>query len=161
MTDDENRKSESESLPFYRNKWFWSTVFFAAVCVVGSLTGDNNFARTDPLENARYINSAVTSAVSVLSETDMDTSAGTGTSTDTDTDTVAVASADIKISESTSMSAEVQWDEITVYITPTGERYHIRSSCAGKNAIKTDIDTAKEKYTPCKRCAKILCESED
>ena len=32
----------------------------------------------------------------------------------------------------------------TVYITPTGKRYHYSKECAGKNAIKTDIKDAKK-----------------
>lgn len=42
----------------------------------------------------------------------------------------------------------------TVYITPTGVRYHISAKCAGDNAIKTTLDEAvSQGYTPCGRCA--------
>ncbi len=42
----------------------------------------------------------------------------------------------------------------TVYITPTGKRYHYSSSCGGKNSKKSDLDTAKSLgLTPCKKCA--------
>ena len=42
----------------------------------------------------------------------------------------------------------------TVYITPTGARYHISAKCAGDNAIETTLDEATSQgYTPCGRCA--------
>lgn len=42
----------------------------------------------------------------------------------------------------------------TVYTTPTGERYHYSSKCAGKNARATTLNKAKKAgYTPCKKCA--------
>lgn len=42
----------------------------------------------------------------------------------------------------------------TVYVTPTGKRYHYRSSCAGKNARATTLSSAKSSgYTACKKCA--------
>lgn len=42
----------------------------------------------------------------------------------------------------------------TVYITPTGARYHISAKCAGDNAIETTLDEATSQgYTPCGLCA--------
>lgn len=42
----------------------------------------------------------------------------------------------------------------TVYITPTGKRYHYSSTCGGKNSRKSDLNTAKALgLTPCKKCA--------
>lgn len=41
-----------------------------------------------------------------------------------------------------------------VYITPTGKKYHLKESCAGKNAIKTTLEAAEATgKTPCKKCA--------
>ena len=40
-----------------------------------------------------------------------------------------------------------------VYITPTGKKYHYSKDCAGKNAIETDLASAKKSYDPCKKCA--------
>lgn len=43
----------------------------------------------------------------------------------------------------------------TVYITPTGKRYHYLSSCAGKNATSTTLENAKSRgLTPCSKCVK-------
>lgn len=42
---------------------------------------------------------------------------------------------------------------ITVYITPTGKRYHYDSNCNGGNYSPTDLDTAKSMgLEPCKKC---------
>ena len=41
----------------------------------------------------------------------------------------------------------------TVYITPTGKRYHNRATCAGKNGRAVTITKARSAgYTPCKKC---------
>lgn len=43
----------------------------------------------------------------------------------------------------------------TVYITPTGSKYHYRASCAGRNAISTSLSSAISRgYDPCKKCAR-------
>lgn len=42
----------------------------------------------------------------------------------------------------------------TVYITPTGERYHFDPDCGGKNSSATTKDSAiSSGHTPCKKCA--------
>lgn len=41
----------------------------------------------------------------------------------------------------------------TVYITPTGRKYHFRATCAGENATAIALSEAKSSYEPCKRCA--------
>lgn len=42
----------------------------------------------------------------------------------------------------------------TVYITPTGKRYHFLSSCGGKNSYEVTLSEAKGKgLTPCQKCA--------
>ena len=40
----------------------------------------------------------------------------------------------------------------TVYITPTGKKYHYSQACAGKNAMKTTMTKVKNTYSPCKKC---------
>lgn len=44
-------------------------------------------------------------------------------------------------------------NSVTVYITPTGKKYHLSASCAGKNATATTKELAETKYEPCKKCA--------
>lgn len=45
-----------------------------------------------------------------------------------------------------------QQPDDTIYVTPTGKRYHFSSACAGKNAIKSTTKEQKNKTTPCKKC---------
>ncbi len=46
-------------------------------------------------------------------------------------------------------------DDGTVYITPTGKRYHLSSTCGGKNSTATTLEDALNSgFTPCGRCAK-------
>lgn len=40
-----------------------------------------------------------------------------------------------------------------VYITPHGQRYHLKSTCGGKNSTRTTLTSAMDQgYTPCKKC---------
>lgn len=42
----------------------------------------------------------------------------------------------------------------TVYVTPTGKRYHLISSCGGKNSSPISIDDARRQgLSPCQKCA--------
>lgn len=41
----------------------------------------------------------------------------------------------------------------TVYITPSGSKYHYSKSCAGDNAIERTLNEVKDAYEPCKKCA--------
>ena len=53
------------------------------------------------------------------------------------------------------VSSEEEKKSRTVYITPTGERYHFRSTCGGKNSFPIELDDAIDQgYTPCKKCAR-------
>lgn len=52
------------------------------------------------------------------------------------------------------ITPEPEPQQKTVYITPTGKRYHYLKSCGGKNAYAVTIDAAKARgLTPCKKCA--------
>lgn len=45
-------------------------------------------------------------------------------------------------------------NSVTVYATPTGKRYHLRSSCGGKNSFSISLQGARNRgLTPCKKCA--------
>ena len=48
-----------------------------------------------------------------------------------------------------------QTDGRIVYVTPSGEKYHLSESCAGENAIATTLwDVRQYEYEPCGKCAK-------
>ena len=48
---------------------------------------------------------------------------------------------------------EARTTDKTVYVTPTGKKYHFSKSCAGKNATPKSLEDAKRHYDPCKKCA--------
>lgn len=46
------------------------------------------------------------------------------------------------------------WEGQIVYVTPTGEKYHLSSDCAGENYITTTrYDAELQEDEPCKKCA--------
>lgn len=54
--------------------------------------------------------------------------------------------------EAAAQSAAAQTNTQTVYITPSGKRYHLSSTCGGKNSYAVDISEVGGR-TPCKKCA--------
>lgn len=51
-------------------------------------------------------------------------------------------------------SGTTNYNGQTVYITPSGEKYHYLSTCGGKNSKPIDLDSAKARgYGPCEKCA--------
>lgn len=54
--------------------------------------------------------------------------------------------------EAAAQSAASQTNTQTVYITPSGKRYHLSSTCGGKNSYAVDISEVGGR-TPCKKCA--------
>ena len=43
----------------------------------------------------------------------------------------------------------------TVYRTPSGKKYHLSSTCGGKNSYEVSYDDAiSSGLTPCKKCVK-------
>lgn len=59
-----------------------------------------------------------------------------------------------KTSAYVSKENESDTDSELVYITPTGIRYHFKSTCGGKNSYSVSLDKAISRgYTPCMKCA--------
>lgn len=48
--------------------------------------------------------------------------------------------------------SEAIGDYMTVYITPSGKRYHISRECAGSGAVPKTLHEVKDKYGPCGTC---------
>lgn len=49
---------------------------------------------------------------------------------------------------------EKETDGVTVYITPTGSKYHLDQDCGGENSTATTLESAENRgYGPCKKCA--------
>ena len=79
--------------------------------------------------------------------------------TERETATTNAPETEFSTTENTTESVVIQTEnetsptDKTVYITPTGKKYHYSKSCAGKNAIPTSLEDAKRHYDPCKKCA--------
>lgn len=78
---------------------------------------------------------------------------------ETTTEAVETTSADAEVSTvvetTTETSTEVPSTEKgeTVYVTPSGEKYHRNSACGGKNSYSTDKASAVARgKSPCKKC---------
>ena len=64
----------------------------------------------------------------------------------------AQAAADQQAAEAAAAAATSQAAEQTVYITPSGNKYHLSASCGGKNSYSVAISDIGGR-TPCKKCA--------
>ena len=58
-----------------------------------------------------------------------------------------------EINETTDDESPIE-DTTTVYVTPSGKKYHISAKCAGENAIEKQLSEVKSTHSPCKTCAK-------
>ncbi|MGM9551437.1 MAG: stalk domain-containing protein [Clostridia bacterium] len=51
-------------------------------------------------------------------------------------------------------TGDENYQSVSVYITPTGKRYHFDKECGGKNSFETTLEKAiKANLTPCAKCA--------
>lgn len=141
-TENDNCQEEKNRQPFYENGWFWVSVFLIAVCIVGSIAGDLSPRKAESPTAESYSTSDISSSEAVSYKTAL-------------ADDIALSE-----DESSETTTEPQWNGKTVYITPTGEKFHIKESCAGENAIETELGKLGEEYTACKRCAKQLSDQD-
>lgn len=79
--------------------------------------------------------------------------------TERETATTNAPETEFSTTENTTESVVIQTEnetsptDKTVYVTPTGKKYHYLKSCAGKNATPKSLEDAKRHYDPCKKCA--------
>ena len=83
------------------------------------------------------------------------TSTSTSSSTPSKSTKQTTTSSEAKQSSSgSSTSSSSTQNSQTVYVTPTGKRYHLSPTCGGKNSTATTLSNAKSMgLTPCKKCA--------
>ena len=83
------------------------------------------------------------------------TSTSTSSSTQSKSTKQTTSSSTTKQSSSgSSTSSSSTQNSQTVYVTPTGKRYHLKATCGGKNSRATTLSNAKSMgLTPCKKCA--------
>ncbi len=164
--------TQEEHVGFYKKRLFWCVIFFIAVCAIGVSAVRIDAAKADTKESSRYFVSR-SAAVSATDEAVRTSGEDITTTSETETTAVNTDSTSGEVvpaigspgatdnkseTETTVETTESDGNKedtngFTVYVTPTGKRYHLRKSCAGKNAIETKLSSAKKKYTPCKKCA--------
>ena len=82
------------------------------------------------------------------------TSTSTSSSTQSKSTKQTTSSSTTKQSSSGSSTSSSIQNSQTVYVTPTGKRYHLSPTCGGKNSTATTLSNAKSMgLTPCKKCA--------
>lgn len=105
----------------------------------------------------------VLSAEDTLKEVEPDTMNEQSNVSDTETNTFSAQTSnedtEADVISDTAKEEENHTDSVnqgevkTVYVTPSGTRYHFSISCAGKNATATTLEEAIKTKTPCKKCA--------
>lgn len=142
-------------------------VVILLICFIGAATEDNDYEET-PIETTIVHTSEATTKLETTETTEVETTEET-TEEITKEETTVEEITEASTSEiETEAVVEVVEDEPeteqiesttekksgrTVYITPTGEKYHCSSACAGKNAMARDYDDVEGVYDPCKKCA--------
>lgn len=86
-----------------------------------------------------------------VSETEL-TTAAFSAENETTEKAVISQTADNTVSAETQPQQSENTDSRTVYITPSGKRYHYSSTCGGKNSYSVSINNVGDR-TPCKKCA--------
>lgn len=92
----------------------------------------------------------------VKEETQMATSSSSTSSNPSSTSksTSSSSSGSTSKQSSSSSASSSTTNSQTVYVTPTGKRYHLSPTCGGKNSRATTLSNAKSMgLTPCKKCA--------
>lgn len=134
------------------------------ICFVGAATEDEEYDEPTTVETTIvYVSDTTTKEDSTVETTEITTTEETAEETTTEklteesttefvTETVVDVVEDEPETEQIEYTTEKKSGR-TVYITPTGEKYHCNSACAGKNAMARDYDDVEGVYDPCKKCA--------
>ncbi len=129
------RKSKNQ-ICFYKNPWFWISMALF-ICLIINLS-KGSVSTEDTVSSSSATKNTVSEFLADSFEPD------NPEPSDINSNAILESSSKIKLTNATA-----------VYITPSGKRYHLSQKCAGKNAIATNLEKAKdEEKTPCQRCAK-------
>ena len=97
--------------------------------------------------------SSSSSTASSSSKASKSTSTSSSTQSKSTKQTTSSSTTTKQSSSGSSISSSTQNGQ-TVYVTPTGKRYHLSSTCGGPNSTATTLSNAKSMgLTPCKKCA--------
>lgn len=124
------------------------SVIFALLIIIGLMTpGDSGNT------NNETIAVGVTTQTTTEPETTETTATTATTTTTTETTTTTTTTTTGTTTKETTTEQTTKDNSRTVYITPTGEKYHYSKACAGKNAMERTYNEVKDRYDPCKKCA--------
>lgn len=132
--------------------------FFVIVANLPANNANQNYDKNNAIETTSKINTNITN---VLNKTNTSITNINTNETSTSKELESNNSTSINTSTSTkktttqSTSATTKDNSRTVYVTPTGKRYHYISTCGGKNSTASTLNKAKARgLTPCQKCAK-------
>ena len=132
--------------------------FFVIVANLPANNANQNYDKNNAIETTSKINTNITN---VLNETNASITNINTNEISTNKELESNNSTSINTSTSTkktttqSTSATTTDNSRTVYVTPTGKRYHYISTCGGKNSTASTLNKAKARgLTPCQKCAK-------
>ena len=132
--------------------------FFVIVANLPANNENQNYDKNNAIETTSKINTNITN---VLNKTNTSITNINTNETSTSKELESNNSTSINTSTSTkktttqSTSATTTDNSRTVYVTPTGKRYHYISTCGGKNSTASTLNKAKARgLTPCQKCAK-------
>lgn len=126
-----SKPKEKNKQGFYKDPWFWISFMLFICLMINSLKPNVEHQSEDSSSySSAYLQGFFSEPTSSVSTSEKSES--------------------IESSSKTALT-----DSTTVYITPSGKRYHISAKCAGKNASATKLEKAKnDGKTPCKKCLK-------
>lgn len=137
-------------------------VVILLICAIGAAIENNGYEETTNETTTVYVSETTTKeetteSVTETTENIADTTEKTtlkekNTESTTEIETV-VGVVDVESETEKIESTTKKKNGRIVYITPTGEKYHCSSSCAGKNAMEREYDDIEGVYDPCKKCA--------
>lgn len=132
--------------------------FFVIIANLPANNANQNYDKNNAIETTSKIN---TNTTNVLNKTNTSITNINTNETSTSKELESNNSTSINTSTSTkktttqSTSATTTDNSRTVYVTPTGKRYHYISTCGGKNSTASTLNKAKARgLTPCQKCAK-------
>ena len=116
---------------------------------------NNEKETVEPKQEETKSSTASSSSSSTSSTPSSSRSTTTSSSTPSKSTKQTTTSSEAKQSNSgSSTSSSSTQNSQTVYVTPTGKRYHLSPTCGGKNSTATTLSNAKSMgLTPCKKCA--------
>lgn len=132
--------------------------FFVIIANLPANNANQNYDKNNAIETTSKIN---TNTTNVLNKTNTNITNINTNEISTNKELKSNNSTSINTSTSTkktttqSTSATTKDNSRTVYVTPTGKRYHYISTCGGKNSTASTLNKAKARgLTPCQKCAK-------